>query len=276
MRKFFVVVLFLIVGILGACSSEKQFNFDEGILVVGMECNYAPFNWTETTRSETNHPIHGTNSYAEGYDVQIAKRLAEELGLTLIIKKIDWDGLVISLKTGIIDVIIAGMSPTAERKESISFTSDYYTVEHVVLVKSSGRFADALDIADFSGAWIIGQKDTVYDSLAFQLASRAQGMYQNPLEDVPTIVYGIKTETSDATIIELPVAISIVANNPELKYIQLITPFELNEEDKVLSIGVRRGDNVLRERINDFLNILSLEDRKSLMDTAIEQSLDLI
>ena len=53
--------------------------------VVGMECDYPPFNWTEMTQTDTNYPIDGTSLYAEGYDVQVAKMIADELDMYKII-----------------------------------------------------------------------------------------------------------------------------------------------------------------------------------------------
>lgn len=56
-------------------------NFDNQKLIVGLECDYAPFNWTTTTASAYTLPINGINSqFADGYDIQIAKHLGAEMG----------------------------------------------------------------------------------------------------------------------------------------------------------------------------------------------------
>ena len=93
-------------------SSEKKDTF-----IVGMEAGYAPFNWTQMDDSNGGVKIDGNAEYAGGYDVEIAKKIAEGLGKELVIVKTEWDGLVPALISGKIDAIIAGMSPTAERKE---------------------------------------------------------------------------------------------------------------------------------------------------------------
>ena len=67
--------------------------------------------------------IEGSSEYAGGYDVEIAKIIAAELGKELVIVKTEWDGLIPALTSGKIDAIIAGMSPTEERKEAIDFTA---------------------------------------------------------------------------------------------------------------------------------------------------------
>lgn len=269
MKKILLFLgIIITILVLTGCAKEPEFNFEDGKIVVGLEAAYAPFNWLETIKSDTNVKLDGMNSYVEGYDVQIAKLLAEDLGLELVIKMIDWDGLVPALKSGMIDCIIAGMSPTEKRKKSISFTDEYYRSEHVVIVKNNGKFSDAKDINDFKGAKIIGQKSTLYDTLAEQLASKAGGKYQTPLDNVPAIINSIKTGVSDATIVERPVAISVVNNNPDLKFIRLLTNFEIKEVDEIVSIGVRKGDTILKEKLNQSLAKILQDQREALMDQA--------
>lgn len=266
MKKVILLLLTILVFLSGCGRTDSS---GEGTLVVGLEAAYAPFNWMETEATETNYPLDGMNSYVEGYDVQIAKLLAEELDLELVIKMVDWEGLVISLQTGMIDVIIAGMSPTPYRLQQISFTDPYFESDHVVLVKKDGPFSNATDINDFSGAKIIGQKGTIYDTLAEQLAEgNSNSTYQNPLQSVPEIVNAIKTGVSDVTIVESPVAISIVNNNDDLMYIELETAFDVDDEDTIVSIGVRKDDNDLLDSLNNALANISLETREQLMFNA--------
>jgi len=272
MKKLLLLMMLSLVLLLSGCS-KPTFDFDDGVLVVGLEAAYAPFNWMETEETETNHPLEGMNAYVEGYDVQIAKLIADDLGLELVIKMVDWDGLIFALNSGMIDVVIAGMSPRADRKEQINFTDAYYESEHVVIVKKDGPYANATDLDDFPGAKIIGQKLTVYDTLAQQLQSQnATAKYQTPLSTVPEIVNAIKTGVSDVTIVEKPVAISIVNNNSDLKYIELLTPFTVSEEEKIVSIGVRKNDNHLLKALNQSLAKISTEEREELMLAAINKA----
>ena len=97
----------------GGIDATKDYEnvLSKGKIVVGMECAYAPYNWTTTTPSSTTVPIvNNPGSYADGYDVQIAKIIADYLGVALEIKAIEWDGLIPALEAGEIDMIIAGMS----------------------------------------------------------------------------------------------------------------------------------------------------------------------
>ena len=79
MKKVLSLVMVIVFGlVLMACQSRA---LGDDVLVVGLEVDYAPFNWAETKQTETNWPVDGqSNMYAEGYDVQIAKRLAQRLG----------------------------------------------------------------------------------------------------------------------------------------------------------------------------------------------------
>lgn len=116
-----------------ADSGEKK------TLRVGMECAYAPYNWTQSDDSNGAVPISGSSDYAYGYDVMMAKHICEELGWDLEIVKMDWDSLPTSVSSGAIDCAIAGQSITAKRLESVDFTDPYYYASIVTLVKRTDR-----------------------------------------------------------------------------------------------------------------------------------------
>ena len=102
---------------------------------VGMECAYAPSNWQESAATDTNVPVENVaGAYAEGYDVQIARILADQLGKELVIVKLSWDGLIDALNQCQIDAIIAGMMDTAERRESINFSDPYKETIYSMMV----------------------------------------------------------------------------------------------------------------------------------------------
>ena len=82
MKKIILLLLVLFTCLLVGCQNQTPTD-NRPTLIVGMECGYPPFNWTENKKSDTNYPIEGTSLYAEGYDVQIAKIIAEKLGCKL-------------------------------------------------------------------------------------------------------------------------------------------------------------------------------------------------
>jgi len=118
-----------------ALNSTKT-DTSKGTLKIAMECAYKPFNWTQTTAANGAVAIEGkAGMYANGYDVQVAKYIAAELGMKLEIYQYDWESLIPAVQSGAIDGIIAGMSPTAEREQEVDFTECYYNSNLVVIYK---------------------------------------------------------------------------------------------------------------------------------------------
>lgn len=263
MRKLFILGVFLTLGfMLTACGESEA---DE--LVVGLECNYAPFNWTVSEESETSVEIDGVNAYCDGYDVMVAQEIADELGYELVVRKIEWDGLIPALTAGEIDVIIAGMSPTAERMETVNFTDPYYRSEQVFVVNSTSVYADATDLSDFSTASVVAQLGTLQDGLIDQIEGVT---HATALTDYPALVASVTSGVNDALVAELPVAQSIVASNPDLVIVQLgENGFTVLDSDVSVSVALRQEDTELRDLINEILEDITTEERNDLMTAAL-------
>ena len=119
----------------GLVLSSSNTDTSNGVLKIAMECNYAPFNWTQTTDVNGAVKIAGSDFYANGYDVQVAKYIAAEMGMSLEIYAIEWNSLIPGLNASTYDGIIAGMSPTADREEEVDFTDCYYNSNLVIIYK---------------------------------------------------------------------------------------------------------------------------------------------
>lgn len=271
MKKILVCLMLLLTFNLAGCKSNttvKPAN-EEDLFIVGMECAYAPFNWTENAPTAYNYPIDGTNLYADGYDVQMAKAIAASLGKVLVIKAIEWDGLIPALEAGQIDAVIAGMSPTEERKISVDFTGSYYTSTHVLVMDKTSSYVNGKTLNDFSGANVVGQKETLYDSLIDQL----NGVnHLTALDDVPTIITAITSKRADITILEEPVAIGVVQTNPNLTYVKLTEGFNVSEEDVCVSVALKKGQTDLVNQINEILSAVTPNVREKLMLGAISRA----
>ena len=266
MRK--LISLVLLISLLSACSAPVE----EDQLVVGMECAYAPFNWTQVEASETAFLINNEQGtgYCDGYDVQIAKAVADELGKDLLVKKIAWEGLIDSLNNGEIDLIVAGMTDTAERRESVSFSEPYYQSDLVLIVRNDSKYTNALNLEDFAGSTVVAQKGTFHDTVVDQIPSVN---HMTPLGSFALLTNSVINGEADAMISEYPVALSIVGTNPDLKIItfEVGNGFETSFEDTTVSVAVRKDNVDLLNIVNKVLSNLSEETRSQWMKDAIER-----
>lgn len=260
------IIVILAVSAIG-CSSNKQADTPKKQLRVGMECAYAPFNWTQSNDLNGAVPISG-GGFAGGYDVEIAKRIAEGLGMELVIVKTEWDGLEPALQSGTIDAIIAGMSPTADRKTRIDFTDNYYTSDLVVVVRKDSPYAAAKTLKDFKDAKITAQLNTFHYTVIDQLEGVKK---QTALSDFPTMITSLSSGVIDGYISERPGAISAMASNPELTFVSFPEGqgFQASEEDVSIAIGLKKGSE-LREPMNEILAKITTEERIELMDNAVK------
>lgn len=267
-RLWLIVTALLTMAILAACGVENESNSvaTEKILVVGLEAGYPPFNWSQTTDENGAVKIDGTNEYVAGYDVEIAKKVAEELGLELRFKKIEWYGLLPALQSNVIDAIIAGMSPTEKRKESIDFTSNYYTSKFVIVTKADGKYANAKSLADFDGAHVTAQLNTTNYDVIDQIPNvkKHAGM-----DNFPAMRVAVETGVVDGYIAELPEAQSAAAANPNLLFVDVASEFKASEEDVAVAIGVRKKFE-LTSKMSEIINKISEEERAKLMEEAIK------
>ncbi len=237
-------------------------------LRIGMECGYAPFNWTQTDDSNGAVAIEG-GGYANGYDVQIAKKVAEGLGKDLVIVKTEWDGLVPAVQSGVIDGIIAGMSPTEERKQSIDFTDNYYVSDLVVVVRADSEYANATSIQDFSGAALTAQLNTFHDTVIDQI----EGVeHVTAMTDFPSMRVALESGIIDGYVSERPEGISAAAANDAFVYVgfEVENGFQYEINDAAIAMGVAK-DSELTAGVNEVLAGISQEDRDALMADAIAQ-----
>lgn len=251
----------------GNTSDVNNTTDEDNTFKVGLEAGYPPFNWTQLDDSNGAVKIQNGSEYAGGYDVEIAKLIAESLGKELVIVKTEWNGLIPALTSGKIDAIIAGMSPTEERKESIDFTDNYYTSELVMVVKKGGKYDNATSIQDFNGAKITAQLNTFHYTVIDQIEGVNK---QTAMEDFPSMRVALESGIIDGYISERPEGISAQAANSNFKMIEFAEGkgFETSPDDTAIAVGVRKGSE-LTQKINEALAKISEEQRKELMDNAI-------
>ncbi len=251
---------------LAACGGEKPQEADSNVLKVGMECNYAPYNWAQADDSNGAVPIANVdNMYTNGYDVQVALKIAESMDKEIEIYSYEWDSLVPGVQSGKLDMIIAGMSPTEERKEKIDFSDNYYTSNLVIITKED-KLGDVKTIEDLAGYKIAAQSGT---SHLAALESQTEAKV-NELADFTTMFMALSAGTIDGYVSEEPTAMSVCADSA-YSYIPLVnneTGFTVPKEDTSIAVGVKKGSE-LKEAINEFVSGFDTNAQKALMEEMV-------
>lgn len=264
MKKEIKLLLTIFTIIILSCGCNNKNN--SNILRVGMEAGYPPFNWSQVDDSNGAVKIEGSNEYAAGYDIEIAKQIAKELNKELVIVKTEWDGLVPSVLSGKIDLIIAGMSPTEKRKEKIDFSDTYYTSNLVILVKKDSKYSTAKYLDDFKDAKITAQLNTFHYSVIDQI----KGVNKvTAMENFSAMRIALESNMIDGYITEKPEAISAISANNEFAFVEFKDGFSASEEDTSIAIGMKKG-NKLVASINKILSNISEQERQAIMDTCIK------
>lgn len=246
---------------------EASLTVQDGKLRVAMECGYAPFNWTQTDDANGAVPIEG-GSYANGYDVQIAKKVAEAMGKELVIVKTEWDALPPAVQSGAVDLIIAGMSPTAERKESIDFSDNYYRSDLVMVVKKDGAYADAKTLEDFKGAAITAQLNTFHYSVIDQIPEVNK---LTAMDNFPAMRVALQSGAIDGYVSERPEGISASEAIADFTYVVFDEGkgFVASDDDVAIAAGMKKGNTALAEAVNKALAGISDDERLEIMNDAI-------
>lgn len=235
-------------------------------LRVGMECNYAPFNWSTTKEAEYTQPISSAD-YCDGYDVVVAKNLADKIGKKVEIVKLDWDNLILSLNNNQIDAVIAGMTATDERKQQVNFTDPYYVSEEVLIVKKDSQYTSATGLEDFKGATVQGQMNTIYDEVIDQIP----GVNHMPAaETFPAAIQALQAGSVDAVTSELPVANGVISANPDLAVVRFAEGKGFKADTSV-SIAVRKNDDELLNALQDALKTIDTDTRNTWMEEAVNR-----
>jgi putative lysine transport system substrate-binding protein len=235
-----------------------------------MECGYAPYNWTQTTDANGAVRIEGSSDYAYGYDVMMAKLIAEKLGKDLQIVKLDWDSLVPAVQSGSVDCVIAGQSITSSRLQMVDFTSPYYYASIVVLTTQDSKFANAKSIQDLAGGTSTSQLGTIwYDVCLPQIPN---GKILAAQESAPAMLVALNSGRVDYVCTDLPTAMAATVAYPNMKVLDFTGTdgdFKVSQEEINIGISVSKKNPELTSAINGVLSGLTTDNFNSMMDEAI-------
>lgn len=275
MKKYIVLLMIVACTFLFAyLGDSKKETHTVFTLRIGVECDYEPNNWEERSPTNSNVPIANHEGYyAEGYDIQIAKLVAEKIGANLEVKKIAWNNLISSLQTGEIDAIFSGMLDTKERKRTISFTETYEVskTEYAVIVNTSTPYVMAEKLTDFKGAKFTAQRSTnLYAAI-----SQLPGAIALPAVDtVADMLIAVTTGKADASVLNLDTARSYEVTYKNIKVIRFPENHGFNIGFNGICAGLRKNDSALIYRINEALNTITKSERKRIMEQTISRLLD--
>ena len=243
---------------------------EDGVLTVGMECAYAPYNWTQMDDSNGAVPIaNNPGSYANGYDVMIAKRICEANGWELEVMAIGWDGLVPALNAGQLDAVIAGQSMTETRMQEVDMAGPYFYASIVCVTQADNALASATGISQLSGACTAQTGTIWYDSCLPQI----EGAELMPAsETAPAMIMAVTSGTVDYICTDMPTAMGACATYDNLVLLDFTgtdDDFEVDAGEINIGISVVKGNSFLLDAMNAVLNEMSVEDFNNLMDEAI-------
>ena len=256
--------------------TSKIIGLEDGVLTVGMECAYAPYNWTQTDDSYGAVPISNVaGSYANGYDVMIAKRICETYGWELEIVSSAWDSLTPAVQSKTMDANIAGQSMTADRMDEVNMAGPYYYATIVCLTTKDSPYAVAKSIADLAGGKCTSQSGTIWYESCLPQIKNAELIA--PAETANAMIMQLQTGTVDFVCTDLPTAKGAVAKDDNLVILDFsgttgdfqFASEQERAENVNIGISVLKGNEELTNAVNRALSILDEEDFNALMDYAI-------
>ncbi len=175
-------------------------------LTMGTSPDYPPYEFYDTSTGQ---------ELIVGFDIDIANRIAEELGFELRVSGMDFSGLIPALQANRVDFVMAGMTPTEERLVNADFSDIYFEAQNtIVSLVDSGL----TDVAALAGKRLGVQLGSIQEGDAQALAEEDPSIEVVSLNKIGEIVQEIKSRRIDAAIIEDTVAAGFTASNPDLEF----------------------------------------------------------
>lgn len=201
--------LILIVSIFSACSNgeSKETKGNNKVLVMGTSADYKPYEYVEASNSDE----------IIGFDVDVAKYIGKELGYEVKVKDMDFGGLLASLSSGKVDFVMAGMTPTAERKNNVDFTDIYFVAKNMVVSKKDSNIKS---VEDLKGKKVGVQTGSIQEEKAAEFKKQVDFQVEGR-DRIPEIVQEIKAGRFDAAIIEDTVAKNYLEKMKDLQGIEI-------------------------------------------------------
>lgn len=234
-----LLILSVVIPTISVAAEEEQNDEiyeaiqEKGELTVGLSADYAPYEFHAT--------VDGKDKIV-GFDISIAEKIADDMGVKLKIEELGFDALLGALKTGKIDLIISGMSPTAERLKEVDFSDPYMNVKQRLLVRKADK-NKFTSTDQFEGVPVAAQKQTTQEELA---KTELAGSKVVSLQKVPDVVMNLKNKKVDGIILEGPVAQAYVDHNDDIVFSDL----EFENGSKQTAVALPKNAPKLKASIN--------------------------
>ncbi len=210
---------------LTACGSSAK----GGKITFGTNAEFPPFEYVTS---------EGVIDQYDGIDMAIAKSIAEQNDMTVVVENMEFDSLLVALQNGQIDAVIAGMTATDERRETVDFSTPYYTATQVMIVKEDSDIASAADMAD--------KKICVVQGYTGEVCVNDMGYPYEAFKKGTEAVMELVNGKCDVVVIDSATAQKYVSDNEGLKIVEDASAFESEE----YAIAVQKGDTELLDKIN--------------------------
>ena len=278
MRKILSIILALTMLLsLTACGKTESKaaasdipGLEDGVFTVGMECAYAPYNWTQTDDSNGAVPISNVpGAYANGYDVMIAKKICEANGWKLEIVSSAWDSLTPAVQSKTMDANIAGQSMTEARLAEVDMAGPYFYASIVCVTKADSAQAAATGISNLTGTCTAQTGTIWYDSCLPQIPGAD---IQTQAETAPAMIMAVESGTVDFICTDMPTAMGACATYPDLTILDFSgseDDFQVDEGEINIGISVAKGNTALKDAMDGVLSGMTADDFNAVMDEAI-------
>ncbi|GAB4235833.1 MAG: transporter substrate-binding domain-containing protein [Elainellaceae cyanobacterium] len=195
-------------------------------LVMATSADYPPYEYVDSTSGSQE---------IVGFDVEIAKYITEELGYDLEIQNVDFNGLIPALQSQRADFVMAGMTPTEERKQNVDFSDIYYEAQNTIVSRQGSSLTTAESLQGKTVGVQLG-------STQEQAARDLEGLNVKPLNRINEMIQELKAGRIDAIIMEDTVAKGYVESNPDLEFNAIP-----NEGEAGSAIAFPKGSELVNE-----------------------------
>lgn len=243
MKKFLALLLAAVMtmSLITACGGKDAAGSEalaDGVLTVGTNAEFPPFEYVDD------------NGEPDGFDVALIKAIGEKLGVSVEVENMEFDSLVSSIGNKI-DVAIAGMTVTDERKNSVDFSNSYYDAVQYVIVPEGSEIATFDDLA---GKAIGVQLGTTGDFIASDDVDGASvSQYNKAVDAVNDLING----RVDCVIIDKNPA--LVFESKFAGQVKAIDGAQFDFEVENYAIALPKGDAALADQINKALDELKAD-----------------